>query len=127
MSQFPFTISSPTALPLPRPRRSSLLPLSAQVLLEVLRLGVRSRGVRSLRVLGLGVLSLAVLRLRVWSLGVLSRRVRSLGVWSLGLLLCLEVRLVLRRDCLRSSCVSGLFVAHAFGLELPELEALETL
>ncbi|CAI7840553.1 unnamed protein product, partial [Closterium sp. NIES-53] len=25
-SQFPFTVSSPTALPLPRPRRSSLLP-----------------------------------------------------------------------------------------------------
>ncbi|CAI7797545.1 unnamed protein product [Closterium sp. NIES-54] len=33
--------------------------------------------------------------------------------------------LVLRRDCLRSSCVSGLFGAHAFGVELPELEVVE--
>ncbi|CAI7835385.1 unnamed protein product [Closterium sp. NIES-53] len=33
-----------------------------------------------------------------------------------------EVLLVLRRDCLRSSCVSGLFGVHAFGVELPELE-----
>ncbi|CAI5497344.1 unnamed protein product, partial [Closterium sp. Naga37s-1] len=38
-----------------------------------------------------------------------------------------EDLLVLRRDCLRSSCVSGLFINHAFGVELPELEALETL
>ncbi|CAI7775020.1 unnamed protein product [Closterium sp. NIES-54] len=36
-----------------------------------------------------------------------------------------EVLLVLRRDCLRSSCVSGLFGVHAFGVELPELEVLE--
>ncbi|CAI7875842.1 unnamed protein product [Closterium sp. NIES-54] len=39
----------------------------------------------------------------------------------------LEVLLVLRRDCPRSSCVSGLFGAHTVGMELPELEALETL
>ncbi|CAI7806108.1 unnamed protein product [Closterium sp. NIES-53] len=44
------------------------------------------------------------------------------------------VLLVLRRDCLparslspRCSCVSGLFGAHAFGVELPELESLKTL
>ncbi|CAI7737943.1 unnamed protein product [Closterium sp. NIES-53] len=59
---------------------------------------------------------------------------RSLGVLSLGVLLCLEVLLVLRRGCLpgwslspRSSCASGLFSVHAFGVELPELEPLETL
>ncbi|CAI7873293.1 unnamed protein product, partial [Closterium sp. NIES-54] len=33
---------------------------------------------------------------------------------------------MLRRGCLRSSCVSGLFGAHAFGVERLELEALET-
>ncbi|CAI7841306.1 unnamed protein product [Closterium sp. NIES-53] len=49
------------------------------------------------------------------------------GVLSLGVLHCLEVLLVLRGDCLRSSCVSGLFGAHAFGVELPELETLLTL
>ncbi|CAI7886752.1 unnamed protein product [Closterium sp. NIES-53] len=38
-----------------------------------------------------------------------------------------EVLLVLRHDSLRSSCVSGLFSVHAFRVELPELEALETL
>ncbi|CAI7768489.1 unnamed protein product [Closterium sp. NIES-53] len=38
----------------------------------------------------------------------------------------LEVLLV-RRDFLRSSCVSGLFGAHVFAMELPEVEALETL
>ncbi|CAI7874088.1 unnamed protein product [Closterium sp. NIES-53] len=37
------------------------------------------------------------------------------------------VLLVIHRDCLRSSCVSGLFDAHAFRVELPELEALEPL
>ncbi|CAI7873471.1 unnamed protein product [Closterium sp. NIES-54] len=71
-----------------------------------------------LRVWSLGVLSLAVL-----SLGVLSKRVRSLGVLSLGVLLRLEVLLVIRRDYLRNNCVSGLFGAHAFGVELPELDA----
>ncbi|CAI7749183.1 unnamed protein product [Closterium sp. NIES-53] len=35
------------------------------------------------------------------------------------------VLLVLRRACLRSCCVSGLFGTHAFVVELPELEALE--
>ncbi|CAI7839446.1 unnamed protein product, partial [Closterium sp. NIES-53] len=74
-----------------------------------------------------GVLSLGVLHLRVLSLFVLSWRVRSWGVLSLKVLLCLEVLLVLRRECLRSSCVSGLFDAHAFGVELPELEVLEPL
>ncbi|CAI7794700.1 unnamed protein product [Closterium sp. NIES-53] len=43
-------------------------------------------------------------------------------VLSLGVLLRLEVLLVLHHECLRSSCVSGLFGAHAFGVELPELE-----
>ncbi|CAI7781694.1 unnamed protein product [Closterium sp. NIES-53] len=53
---------------------------------------------------------------------VLLRRVRSLRV-----LLRLEVLLVLRRDCLRSSCVSGLFGVRAFGEELLELEVLALL
>ncbi|CAI7866975.1 unnamed protein product [Closterium sp. NIES-53] len=46
---------------------------------------------------------MGVLSLRVLSMGVLSWRVRSLGVLSLGVLLCLEVLLVLRSDCLRIS------------------------
>ncbi|CAI7904774.1 unnamed protein product, partial [Closterium sp. NIES-54] len=41
--------------------------------------------------------------------GFACRRVWSLEVQSLGVLLRLEVLPVLRRDCLRSSCVSGLF------------------
>ncbi|CAI7915838.1 unnamed protein product [Closterium sp. NIES-54] len=101
--------------------------------------GGASLGALSLRVLSLGVLnlrlwSLGVACLRVLSLGVLILRVRSLGVLSLGVLLCLEVLLVLRRDCLpgqsispHSSCVSGLLCTHAIGVELPELDPREAL
>ncbi|CAI7879552.1 unnamed protein product [Closterium sp. NIES-53] len=53
---------------------------SARVLLEMLRLGVRSLGALILGVTGQRVLSLGVLSLGVRSLGVL-----RLGVWSLGL------------------------------------------
>ncbi|CAI7773673.1 unnamed protein product [Closterium sp. NIES-53] len=95
--------------------------------LGVLRLGMLSMGVLSLGMVRLGVLSLRVLSLgvlirrvrsqgvlsqRVLSLGVLSRRVRSQGVLSLRVLLRLEILLVLHRDCLRNSCVSGLFGAQ---------------
>ncbi|CAI7764224.1 unnamed protein product [Closterium sp. NIES-54] len=52
--------------------------------------------------------------------------VESGGV-GLRVLLCLEVLLVLHQDYLRSSYVSGLFGAHTFGVELPELEVLEPL
>ncbi|CAI7881447.1 unnamed protein product [Closterium sp. NIES-53] len=51
---------------------------------------------------------------------IASWRVRSLGVLCLGVLLCLEVLLVLRRDCLCSSYMSGLFSAHTVGVELPD-------
>ncbi|CAI7852627.1 unnamed protein product [Closterium sp. NIES-53] len=133
---FPYRSAPPPPPPL------FLAPGPPLVLLEVLclgvlRLGVRSLEVQSLRVLRLGVLSLGVLRqglvslgvmkLRVLSLGVLRRRVRSLEVLNLRVLLCLEVQLVLRRECLRSSCVSGLFGVRAFGVELLELEVLALL
>ncbi|CAI7873215.1 unnamed protein product [Closterium sp. NIES-53] len=88
---------------------------------------VLSLGVLRLGMLSLGGLSVWVLSLRVLSLGVLRRRVRSLGVLSLRVLLRLEVLLVLRQDCIRSSCVSSLFGAHDFGVELLELEVLEPL
>ncbi|CAI7842779.1 unnamed protein product, partial [Closterium sp. NIES-54] len=125
----------------------NFLGFSTNVLLEVLglgvlRLGVRSEGVRGLRVLGLGVLSLGVrslgvLSMRVLSLGVLSRRVRSLGVLSLWVLLRLElvvlevlrllVLVVLVPGVLE---LPGLVVLGALeletlrSLELQELEAL---
>ncbi|CAI7738750.1 unnamed protein product [Closterium sp. NIES-53] len=57
--------------------------------------------------------------------GGVSRRVRSLGLLSRKVLLRLEILLELHRYFLRSSCVSGLFCEHAFGVELPELELLE--
>ncbi|CAI7787164.1 unnamed protein product [Closterium sp. NIES-54] len=62
-----------------------------------------------------GVLRLGVLSLRVLRLGVLSLGVRSLGVLSLRVLLCLEVLLVLRRDCLRTHLRSGATGARGAG------------
>ncbi|CAI7787113.1 unnamed protein product [Closterium sp. NIES-53] len=95
----PFYISLPLSLcPSPAP---AALPCS-----RVRSLGVRSLRVLRLGVLSLGVLSVEVLRLGVVSLGVLRWRVRSLEVRSLRVLLRLEFLLVLRRDCLCSSCVS---------------------